>query len=139
MIKKKNKMIDPKFDSKELKKRLTKTQYEVLVNEATEPPFTGEYIVNNHKGIYVCPICGTELFGSETKFESGSGWPSFYDVANNKAVKLADDYSYGMHRVKVMCATCGAHLGHVFSGPANVPTGMMYCINSAALKFKPQK
>jgi len=98
-------------------------------------PFTGKLLNNKADGTYSCVACGTELFDSETKFDSGSGWPSFYDVKNNKSVKLIDDNSHGMHRVAVECATCGGHLGHVFpDGPE--PTGQRYCINSIALDFK---
>ena len=130
-------MIDKKYE-KNLKK-LTKEQYDTLVNGATETPFTGKLLNNKEKGMYVCPVCGSELFTSDTKFDSGSGWPSFYDVANNKAVKLVDDDSFGMHRTEVNCATCGSHLGHLFHDAPNEPTGDRFCINSAALDFKPEE
>lgn len=132
-------MIDPKYNKDDLKKRLSELQYDVLVNEDTEQPFSGKYLENKDTGVYVCPVCGSELFKSKEKFDSGTGWPSFYDVANSKAVKLSDDSSDGMKRVKVDCATCGAHLGHVFKDQPTAPSGLRYCINSAALDFKPDK
>ncbi len=117
------------------KDKLTPQQYAVLREKGTEAPFTGKLLNNKQQGAYTCAACGVELFGSETKFESGSGWPSFYDVRNNKNVKLIDDNSVGMHRVEVQCGNCGSHLGHVFpDGPQ--PTGQRYCINSVALDFK---
>lgn len=100
-------------------------------------PFTGEYLDNKEKGIYNCFMCESELFSSETKFDSKSGWPSFYDVIDNKNITLLEDLSHGMDRVEVQCSKCGAHLGHLFNdGPK--PTGNRYCINSASLKFKPK-
>lgn len=129
-------MINKKYDNN--LKKLTKEQYDVLVNGATETPFTGDLLNNKEKGMYVCPVCGSELFSSDTKFNSGSGWPSFYDVANNKAVKLVNDVSFGMQRTEVNCATCGSHLGHLFHDAPNEPTGDRFCINSAALSFKPE-
>lgn len=127
------------FTDAELKKRLTPEEYHILREKGTEAPFTGKLLDNKEKGAYVCPVCGAELFKSDTKFESGSGWPSFYDVASTGAVKLTEDHSGGMRRVEVTCATCGSHLGHVFNDAPQTPTGMRFCINSASLKFMPAK
>jgi peptide-methionine (R)-S-oxide reductase len=121
----------------EWKKQLTPTQYEVLRQKATERPFTGEYVHHKADGTYTCAACGQELFGSDTKFDSGSGWPSFYDAIDKSKIELRSDHSHGMERVEVLCRRCGGHLGHVFpDGPK--PTGQRYCINSASLDFKPQ-
>lgn len=121
------------------KKRLSPEQYKVLRERGTEPPFSGDLLQNKETGSYMCAACGTELFGSNAKFNSGSGWPSFYDVMNDKSVTLVEDSSHGMHRVEVNCATCGGHLGHVFDDALDQPTGKRYCINSCALDFKPVK
>jgi len=122
----------------EWKKELTPEQYEVLRNKATEAPFTGKFLHNKDSGMYVCGACGQELFNSDTKFESGSGWPSFYDVAKSGAVKLVSDDSHGMERTEVVCGNCGSHLGHLFDDAYDQPTGQRYCINSAALNFTPK-
>lgn len=120
----------------EWKKILTPEQYHILREKGTERAFTGKYWKSKEPGTYVCAGCGQELFSSKTKFDSGTGWPSFYDVIDKSKVELKDDYSYGMHRVEVVCSRCGGHLGHVFDdGPK--PTGLRYCINSASLDFKP--
>jgi peptide-methionine (R)-S-oxide reductase len=122
----------------EWEKVLTPEQYHILREKGTERPFTGEYENNHEKGIYKCAACNAELFTSETKFESSCGWPSFYDVINNKNLITKDDFSFSMHRIEVMCANCGGHLGHLFDdGPK--PTGQRYCINSISLKFEKKK
>ena len=119
------------------KEKLTPDQYRVLRKKGTELPFTGHLLKNKANGMYVCAACGNELFSSDTKFESRTGWPSFYDVANSKNVRLEDDNSLGMHRVEVVCANCGGHLGHLFDDGPKDKTGQRYCINSCALDFKP--
>ena len=111
----------------------------MLREKTTEVPFSGKLLHNDKTGDYVCGACGSVVFTSDTKFDSGSGWPSFYDVANTKAVRLAEDDSHGMKRVEVLCATCGSHLGHVFNDAPDQPTGMRFCINSAALDFHEKK
>jgi peptide-methionine (R)-S-oxide reductase len=120
----------------EWKKELTPEQYEVLRGKGTEAPGTGKLLHNKATGDYRCAACGQVVFTSDTKFDSGSGWPSFYDVANTEAVKLQEDDSLGMARVEVQCASCGSHLGHVFNDAPEQPTGMRFCINSCALDFK---
>jgi peptide-methionine (R)-S-oxide reductase len=120
----------------EWKAKLTPEQYEVLRGKGTEAPFTGKLLHNKDGGDYTCAACGNELFTSDTKFDSGSGWPSFYDVAANESVNLTEDNSLGMHRVEVTCANCGSHLGHLFNDALDQPTGQRFCINSAALDFK---
>jgi peptide-methionine (R)-S-oxide reductase len=119
---------------REWREQLTPSQYEVLRGKGTERPFTGRYVDEKRSGAYRCAGCGAELFSSETKFESGTGWPSFTEPADRANVDLHDDYSYGMHRVEVTCKACGGHLGHVFpDGPGE--TGERYCINSCSLEF----
>ncbi len=124
------------MSDEEWQDKLTPEQYRVLREKGTETPFTGKYVDHKGDGMYRCAACGAELFDSKTKFESGSGWPSFYEVAKSDAVKLVDDTSHGMHRVEVQCANCGGHLGHVFDDAPDQPTGKRFCINSCSLDFQ---
>ncbi len=119
----------------EWKEKLTPEQYEVLRKKGTEAPFVGQYVHNKDKGTYACAACGSQLFSSDTKFESGTGWPSF-DKALPGAVEYHKDSEYGMERVEVTCAKCGGHLGHVFEDGPKETTGKRYCINSCALQLK---
>lgn len=118
----------------EWREKLTPQQFHILREKGTERAFTGEYWDHHEEGMYLCAGCGQPLFSSATKFESGTGWPSFWEPISGESVETARDDSYGMRRVEVMCSRCGGHLGHVFDdGPD--PTGLRYCINSASLRF----
>ena len=128
---------DSKRSDAEWKKILSPEQYEVLRRKGTERAFTGKYYNSKETGVYRCAGCGNPLFDSETKFDSGSGWPSYYQPVSEDAVDTVEDQSYGMIRTEVLCARCGGHLGHVFpDGPE--PTGRRYCINSVSLDFEPR-
>ncbi|HYE95929.1 MAG TPA: peptide-methionine (R)-S-oxide reductase MsrB [Rubricoccaceae bacterium] len=122
----------PKTDE-EWRARLTPEQYRVLREKGTEPAFTGTYNDVKERGVYRCAGCGTPLFTSDEKYDSGSGWPSFWDAVDQGNIALHDDRSYGMHRVEATCAVCGGHLGHVFPDGPRDKTGLRYCINSASL------
>lgn len=132
-----NAVASPKISRTEAewRERLTPEQYHILREKGTEQAFTGAFVNNHETGLYHCAACNAPLFKSTTKFESGSGWPSFFEPASPEAVQLHEDNTYGMRRIEVTCATCGSHLGHRFpDGPK--PTGQRYCINSASLNFE---
>ncbi len=122
----------------EWRKTLTPEEFHVLREKGTERPFTGKYVNHKKKGTYVCAGCGNELFSSDTKFDSGTGWPSFWTPISEDSLEMKPDNSLGMRRTELLCSQCGGHLGHVFNdGPK--PTGQRFCINSAALHFKDRK
>lgn len=118
--------------------KLSDEQKRVLIDKGTEAPFTGKFNAHKEDGTYVCGQCGANLFSSETKFDSGSGWPSFYDVVDKANVELISDSSHGMVRTEVVCRSCNGHLGHVFDDGPGDKTGQRYCINSASLCFRPE-
>jgi peptide-methionine (R)-S-oxide reductase len=124
--------------SDDWKNKLTPEQFKVLREKGTETPFSGQLLFNDKKGVYRCAACGQPIFESTTKFDSGTGWPSFYDAIKG-SVALNEDDSFGMNRIEVSCSNCGSHLGHVFGGFSEVPTGKDFCINSVALNFVPAK
>src|SRR3989344_3286012 len=130
-------MSDEK-DEKYYKEKLTPEEYAVLREGETEPPFTGEYVDMHEDGMFYCKACGAPLFSSDTKFDSGTGWPSFTDPVNAEHVILEPDSSQGMHRTEVRCRKCGSHLGHVFDDGPRDQGGKRFCINSCALDFKEQ-
>jgi peptide-methionine (R)-S-oxide reductase len=123
---------------KKLAQKLTSEQYNVCFLKGTEPPFSGKYTNNHDAGMYVCAVCEKPLFASDTKFDSGTGWPSFWDFAKSGVVKLEEDESMGMKRTEVLCANCNSHLGHVFDDGPSDKTGKRYCINSLSLNFIPK-
>jgi peptide-methionine (R)-S-oxide reductase len=120
----------------EWREQLSPLQFEVLRNKGTERAFTGELLNNKETGMYTCAACGNPLFSSDTKFDSGSGWPSFWEPFDDEHVTTHDDFAHGMHRVEVTCAKCGGHLGHVFPDGPRDKTGQRYCINSLSLGFE---
>lgn len=121
----------------EWKEQLSDEQYQILRRKGTEAPFSGKFNQNKDTGTYVCAACGNPLFSSDTKFDSKSGWPSFYDAIAG-SVEFHDDSSHGMARTEITCANCGGHLGHIFNDAVDQPTGQRYCINSVSLDFKPK-
>lgn len=126
------------MNDEDYRNRLTKEQYDVTRNKATERPFTGEYWNTTENGIYHCVCCGAELFSSRAKYDAGCGWPSFWEPINPEQLDEENDFSLGMARTEIMCVTCGAHLGHSFpDGPE--PTGLRYCINSLSLQLEKEE
>ena len=130
-------MVDKiKKSDAEWREELSPEQYAVLRQQATERPFTGKYVDSKAKGVYACAACGQELFSSDTKYNSGSGWPSFWDVMEEGNVGLVEDNSHGMRRIEAVCNRCESHLGHVFEDGPRDKTGLRYCINSLSLELK---
>jgi len=128
----------PEKTEKQWKQELTDEEYRVLRQCGTEPAFTGKYYNHKEDGTYDCAACGAKLFRSDTKYDSGSGWPSFYAAIDKKAIKEVEDNNFGMRRIEIKCANCNSHLGHVFpDGPK--PTGLRYCVNSVSLGFSKEK
>ena len=125
----------PKNDE-EWKAKLTSEQYEIMRKKGTEAPFSGKYVDSHEKGMYVCAACGNQLFSSDTKFDSGTGWPSFTDPVNLQNVELHEDNDHGMRRTEVTCKNCGSHLGHLFDDGPQDKGGKRYCINSACLMLR---
>lgn len=123
----------------EWREELSAEQYHILREAGTERPFSGQYVNTEDDGVYTCAGCGANLFSSDTKFHSGSGWPSFWDVIDQGNVELREDTSHGMRRTEIRCAQCGGHLGHVFTDGPRDKTGLRYCINSAALEFEAEE
>lgn len=125
--------------SEKMKEKLSAEQYDILFNKGTEPAFSGKYFDHHGNGMYTCAACGTELFSSKDKFDSGSGWPSFDKAVDAGNIKTVIDTNQGMNRVEVTCGKCGGHLGHVFDDGPKATTGKRFCINSACLNFEEQK
>lgn len=127
------------MNEEELKKKLTPEQYHILREKGTEAPFSGKYAQEHAKGMYKCAACGAELFSSDAKFDSETGWPSFAEPANLKNIELKEDNAYGMRRTEVLCKKCGSHLGHVFDDGPKDKGGKRYCINSVCLELEKNK
>lgn len=126
------------MNEEDIKKKLTPEEYTVLRQKGTEAPFSGMYLHEKTRGVYTCKVCGHRLFPSDTKFDSGTGWPSFYDALPG-AVKFVADDSHGMERTEVVCGNCGSHLGHVFNDALGTPTGKRFCMNSVCLDLQKEE